>query len=502
MYNDKHPYFNNPNFSGDYMREWHPRRTISYVTPNACKEARPLHDAQFGDCSLARFVPLTSVLGLVQDICSIYSFLSWSCPQSCRSSPPSGTFDANAALMKFQNLSMSTLTWRSRFFFLLLIPCILGLFFFFSFPTHVDTTGVALTQSFAVADGTGVANNEASFANILLVTAFYPLSKSKHTMREYESWLSQLLQPVTTDIYFYCPVEMEALVRQCRGDLPITVDTTYSSPFDIPPLNASREHYFKMHSQDRERARHSPELYAVWNAKPFFLDEAVQTLSRTGKQYDYAFWNDAGSLRSTHKYTGWPDSTRVQQVWEEGSALAGEKVEDLLFFPIDGIPHPSMKYWVQDHGPIDTAFSEGSFFGGSPSTIAWWRRTFYAYHDHYLRLDLFVGKDQTLINAILLLFPSRVIAVWLDDPEAPAHTGVDEGALGNCGAEWFYYQFWLARPDQRQAMHRIWEGSTRWSWNWWRQRQPCKITRVSSLKTLLQRQFGSDWQPPVHTINV
>jgi hypothetical protein len=182
-------------------------------------------------------------------------------------------------------------------------------------------------------------------------------------MHNYESWLAHFLGSITTDIYFYAPPEMEALIRKSRGDLPITVDTTYSSPFDIPPLSASRDQYYNMRAHDRERAKHSAELYSVWNAKSYFLDEAVQTLSRQGKHYDYAFWNDAGSFRSAHKYAGWPNPARMREIWEEGSALSGQKQEDLLFFPVAGMPHPSLKFWVQDHGPVDTEFSEGELCG-------------------------------------------------------------------------------------------------------------------------------------------
>jgi hypothetical protein len=250
------------------------------------------------------------------------------------------------------------ITWRSRFF-LLLIPCIFGLFLFVSFRTHVDISGVLLDQSLAVAHSNNSANDGRPLPKILLVAAFFPLSKSKHTIPDYEWWLSQFLQPITTDVYFFAPATMEPLIRRCRGDLPITIDTTYSTPFDIPPLNMYSERYEKMHSQDREAFRHSPELYAVWNAKPFFLDEAVQTLARENKTYDYAFWNDAGSFRGTHPYKNWPDPSRVRELWKEGSELSGEKAEDLLFFPITGMPHSSMRYWVQDHGPVDSEFSEG-----------------------------------------------------------------------------------------------------------------------------------------------
>jgi hypothetical protein len=116
---------------------------------------------------------------------------------------------------------------------------------------------------------------------------------------------------------------------------------------------------------------------------------------------------------------------------------------------------------------------------------------------------MFVGKDQTLINALFLLFPSRFIAVWLGDPEAPAYTGsTPHGALGNCGPEWFYYQFWLGSAFERAAMRKSWDSSARWSWDFWRQRPQCRVTRVVEMKGLLQRRFGSGWEPPLHTIDV
>lgn len=41
--------------------------------------------------------------------------------------------------------------------------------------------------------------------------------------------------------------------------------------------------------------------------------------------------------------------------------------------------------------------------GDSPSTIACWARTFYAYHEQQKHLR-WPGKDQTVFNALLVLF--------------------------------------------------------------------------------------------------
>jgi hypothetical protein len=200
---------------------------------------------------------------------------------------------------------------------------------------------------------------------ILLVSAFFPLSKSKHSISDYKAWLSRFLQPITTPIYFFTTPDMAPLIQSLRGDLPITINTTYLSPFDIPPLKDSpatdegydiRDKYQQMWSWDREKRRHNPELYAIWTAKPYFLDEGLRN---SDIAYDYAFWTDAGSFRDPHSYTLWPDPKRVREVWGEGSKGSGTREEDLLFFPMWGPPHPSMQYWSEGMGPIDNEFSEG-----------------------------------------------------------------------------------------------------------------------------------------------
>ncbi|KAF7297724.1 hypothetical protein MKEN_01395900 [Mycena kentingensis (nom. inval.)] len=341
-------------------------------------------------------------------------------------------------------------------------------------------------------------------STILLVSAFFPLSKSKHTMADYENWLCRFLRPITTDIYFYTPPEMADLVRRCRGPLPIHIDTRFTRPFDVPPLRGMEAEYAAMQALDREKRIHSAELYAAWNAKPYLLDEAVKMLAETQqRRYAYAFWNDAGSFRGVHEYTDWPDEGKVREVWREGGRLTGIKEEELLFFPVCRVPHSSYQYWVEDTGPVDGYFGEASFFGGPPEAISWWRTVFYAYHDAYLARGLFVGKDQNLIFALFLLFPERILAVWQDDPDAPAAAKHEyEDLLGTCGANWFYYQFWLASDATQDAMRRIWLAEARsWlSWGWWRERSACRVTRVVAVRELLARQLGRGWRPPASNL--
>ena len=146
----------------------------------------------------------------------------------------------------------------------------------------------------------------------------------------------------------------------------------------------------------------------------------------------------------------------------------------------------------------------GSFFGGPPKAIDWYTRTFYAYHDKYLSLDVFIGKDQAIANALLVLFPDRFITVWYNDPIAPAHLQlnrtVQESFLGQCDSERAYYQFWLADEGTQDRMRDMWiRKQDRWRWwGWWRpkDRMRCQSTRALAMKGVLRRPFGAGWQPP------
>ena len=123
--------------------------------------------------------------------------------------------------------------------------------------------------------------------------------------------------------------------------------------------------------------------------------------------------------------------------------------------------------------------------------------------------QFFIGKDQTVFNALLVLFNERIITVWMHDPEAPAATiGIDsqplkrDNVLGSCGSDWHYYQFWLSDRQARDEMKKIWSAKDMESQNmrWWKVHFQCRVTRVLALNSLLKRVFGEDWTTPVSTL--
>lgn len=348
-------------------------------------------------------------------------------------------------------------------------------------------------------------------ARILLVSAFFPLNTSKTTPEGYDLWLTNFLGTVETEIYMFTPPEEAARVRALRTTgAPLFLDTNFTSIFDIPPLKDKLPAYTRMRVRDRDRPRHSIESYAVLNAKPYFLAAAISARAAQGAAYVYAFWSDATAFHRPHAYRTWPSPARVDELWAASAEATGTASDELLFMPIWGLPNPSIVYWTPAMGPLDARFTEGSLFGGTPAAAQWWARAFYTHHDQFLSEEIFIGKDQSIANALALLYAPRVLTVWYNDPEAPEHIalarGPDKSALGQCDSAWFYYQFFVADAETRAAMRTQWIAvASKWRWwGWWNARdtEPCRVTRVLGMEAVLKRQFGQTWRAPQSDVGV
>lgn len=289
----------------------------------------------------------------------------------------------------------------------------------------------------------------------LIVSAMFPLEKSKHPSSDYVIWLHNFFL-ITTPIYIFLPTSLASLLP---SSLPphMTVNSTYDSVFDLPIMHGMKVAYQENWELDREKGRHGPELYAIWNSKAWLLDEGAKNAN--GGQWDSIFWVDAGSFRTEHSYRAWPAAERIEEIWRRWKGLGEERV----FFPIFDTPKSKNREWREEDGPVDEDISIASFFGGSPSAIRWYASAFYAYHAHYLSLPtpLFIGKDQSIINSLFLLFPTRFISVFHNDPHSSARIPPSSilshrywrdvwkstfsafspsRALGKCSDEWYYYQ--------------------------------------------------------------
>jgi hypothetical protein len=125
----------------------------------------------------------------------------------------------------------------------------------------------------------------------VIVTAYYPLKKSKYSEGVYNGWLSEFFYCVTCPVIFFCPPELVDTLKS-KSNSNVTFVARDFDSWDMmkePQMSKWRE-WWKI---DKEKNIHSPELYAIWAAKQEFVREAINLVKS-----DIYIWCDAGCFRT------------------------------------------------------------------------------------------------------------------------------------------------------------------------------------------------------------
>jgi hypothetical protein len=196
----------------------------------------------------------------------------------------------------------------------------------------------------------------AEVSPILIVSAYFPVSNSKHAESDYLKWMSKFLSKIESPIYFYTPPSFASSILALRGNLPITLNTSFTSAFEVPPIRPWKDAYQQQAAIDPENIqrryalrgrKHGPELYAIWLSKPYLLLEGIKNSERMNATYKYTFWVDAGSFRSPHDYQAWPSLDRVESIWNDTS------LDNRLIVELMNLPSKTYRDWDEEDGPFE-----------------------------------------------------------------------------------------------------------------------------------------------------
>jgi hypothetical protein len=247
-----------------------------------------------------------------------------------------------------------------------------------------------------------------------IVTAFFVFSKSKHGVNEYEQWLENLLSYTENPMVIFTSNQTFPLVKRLRNArssngnyFPTMIITDFDTPWEMPPIKQIKDVLISQWNMDSEKGIHSPDLYAIWNAKAWMLEyAALQNPFKTS----YFLWVDAGAFRNTHYRLGsWPNQTKTGQIFKKDGlqrlllGLMARLPQELCAQSHNGSPRYNI-----EHGPIARDLIQGTVFGGSLESIRWWSELYYATIHSYIRKNWFVGKDQITMNALAFAHPERI----------------------------------------------------------------------------------------------
>ena len=234
-----------------------------------------------------------------------------------------------------------------------------------------------------------------------VVTAYYEI-KSKFNKSKYLEWgktFMKIQSPIVlfTEEYLIPVLELLREDRQIKF-IPI--------PFnELDTWKLYKDKWIENHAIDPENAYHTPELYAIWAQKVFFVEKAIKS---NHFNTNYFFWCDFGAFRNPN-IDNIVLNTFPQTKYFDDDKILMQSVCDLT--ESEKILKEEEKYSWTDNRLV------GGLWGGSIVACLKWKREYQIMLEKYLLKGRFAGKDQTVMLSTYLQTPSlaNIVRCTLDD---------------------------------------------------------------------------------------
>lgn len=220
-----------------------------------------------------------------------------------------------------------------------------------------------------------------------VVTAFYPI-RSKFPSEHYYVWAKEFMR-LEAPIVLFTESALRPLFQSMRiNGRPLHIVET---PFeDLESWKLYKSHWYQHSTMDHE-LYHTPELYALWAQKAWFVAEAV-TKNPFGTTH--FFWCDIGAFREPMTYEMRSSFPRVECFPEDRILMCSVK-------PLaDGD-------WKREQDGIVGNFRYenrivGGLWGGVAAACLRWRSAYEAQLIRYFTAGRFAGKDQSVMLSAYL----------------------------------------------------------------------------------------------------
>lgn len=254
-----------------------------------------------------------------------------------------------------------------------------------------------------------------------VVTAFFPI-RSKFPEDTYMKWAARFMR-MRSPIVLYTPKHLISVFTSLRKDYgPLTTYATELEDIHTWILYADR--WRSHHLKDRESAYHTPELYAVWANKPFFVSDTVK---KNPYKTTHFYWCDIGAFRQHDPHPNFPMLSYRLTTLPHDDRILMNSVNPLTL-PQD--LHISEDGIVGNFEHVDQIV--GGLWGGSASSCLRFCSAFEAQLLRYFSANRFAGKDQTVYMSAVLEDPTLA---YILDP-VPTHSN----------DRWFFQHALLSNP--------------------------------------------------------
>jgi hypothetical protein len=255
---------------------------------------------------------------------------------------------------------------------------------------------------------------ETNSNDVTVVTAFYRM-KSKRSPQEYMEYAKTFMK-LSAPIVLFTDKEYAPQLKALRpAHLPLNVIIREFDETETWKLYKSKwsEHY----EMDHEKSYHSPEVFAVWSQKMFFVDEIAQSNPFNTSAF---YWCDIGAFRdpniSPTILATFPRSDILKKI---SPAILMNSVESLT------------KEDIQSNNFQHKDRIVGGLWGGTAEACKRWKKAYQSMLEQYFSQNKFAGKDQSVMISTYIADPSLAVVV---KPTVP-------------GDKWFFQQQLLSSAN-------------------------------------------------------
>jgi hypothetical protein len=254
-----------------------------------------------------------------------------------------------------------------------------------------------------------------------VVSAYYPLQKSKYTVDHYNTWLKLFLTNCEAHLVFFTNAETAPFIESCRSNFQEKTKIIILEKSEwVSNTQFSAEFWDNQHAIDRESNIHSPELYKVWFEKKEFVKRAIAL--NPWNHTDFV-WCDAGICRSE-------SFAKLIKQFPVASRIPTDKI---LLCNVGEYTERDEHIQIINGVPFQGGATGNMRIGGGivAASIAMWNiyDTIYtSTMNKYIDANLFCGKEQNILETMVLEHRNYISLV------SPEKIGPEL---------WFYLALWL-----------------------------------------------------------
>jgi hypothetical protein len=250
-----------------------------------------------------------------------------------------------------------------------------------------------------------------------IVTGYFELNKSKASPEKYKIWMQNMLMN-NNPMVIFCDDKSYNTINELRNGNENNTRIIITKFEDFYSYRYSKS--FFQHTQlDHEINRgHNMFLYMVWSEKSNFLKRAIEL---NPFHSEYFLWVDIGCFRVPNtEYLNWPNPKRIEEIPKDKILLLSVvpfTPQELYTFHLENLP--SFQHINRIGAPI---------FGGGKEILLEWHKKYYSMLEYFIRINRFIGKDQSIMNSVFLMNREICELVQWEQP---------------CNDIWFYLQEYL-----------------------------------------------------------